>query len=327
MNKVAAIIVTHNSGRVIGACLASLEGVADAIVIDNASSDDTVQRVRECAHASLVVNGVNRGFAAGVNQGARVPAGEFLLILNPDATIMTPLERLIQACATHGIAAGKLTGADGNTQRGFTVRRLPTAAALSFEALGLNRLIPANPVNRRYRYLDRDLDREGPVEQPAGAFLMVRRDVFERLGGFDESFYPVWFEDVDFAARARANGYRPYYVPEVAACHSGAHSVGRLAPECRKLVWYVSLLRYAGKHFGHGRFRTVCLAVAAGCGLRLVAGTFQERSIRVVYRKVIRLALRSAASARLCFEMTDEDQWRKPEGQLNVGVASNPARR
>ncbi len=93
-------------------------------------------------------------------------------------------------------------------QSGFTIRRFPTPAALIFELFGINRLWPSNPVNRHYRYLDRDLDQPGPVEQPAGAFLMTRRDVWESLHGFDESFHPVWFEDVDYCKRASGSGYQ-----------------------------------------------------------------------------------------------------------------------
>ncbi len=74
--------------------------------------------------------------------------------------------------------------------------------------LGLNRLWPGNPVNRRYRCLDLDLEAAADVEQPAGAFLLIRRDAWQALGGFDEGFHPIWFEDVDFLKRARDAGYR-----------------------------------------------------------------------------------------------------------------------
>ena len=109
---------------------------------------------------------------------------------------------MIDASRQYGLAAGKLVDKTGVAQKGFTIRRFPTPASLIFELFGINRLWPSNPVNRRYRYLDRDLDQPGPVEQPAGAFLMFRRDVWKRLRGFDESFHPVWFEDVDYCRRA-----------------------------------------------------------------------------------------------------------------------------
>ena len=164
---------------------------------------------------------------------------------------------------------------------GFGIRRLPTATALAFELLGLNRLWKSNPVNRHYRYLDRDLQQPGPVEQPAGAFLMVRRAVWNRLHGMDESFYPVWFEDVDFCRRAFDMGYRIEYVPSVTALHQGGHSVGVLPPGSRALYWCDSLLRYGAKHFQSGPYRGVCVAVLLGSVAKGLAGIVRERNLEL----------------------------------------------
>src|SRR5258707_1391563 len=75
------------------------------------------------------------------------------------------------------------------------------------------------------------------VQQPAGAMLMVRRAVWSELGGFDEAFFPVWFEDVDFCRRAFDRGYRFYYVPEAVAKHTGAHSIRQLPVEKLRVYW------------------------------------------------------------------------------------------
>ncbi len=159
--------------------------------------------------AKVIANHENRGFAAAVNQGVAATDAEFVLILNPDVKLLTSVDALVEASERYGLAAGKLTDLNGRAQTGFTLRRFPTATALIFELFGINRLWPSNPVNRRLS-LSRsvDLDQPGSVEQPAGAFLMFRRDVWERLGGFDERFHPIWFEDVDFCRRAIDSGYR-----------------------------------------------------------------------------------------------------------------------
>jgi GT2 family glycosyltransferase len=271
------------------------------VVVDNASSDDTVERVRARTGVRLIANRDNRGFAAAANQGVReVGEAEFLLLLNPDACLATPLNDLIEASRRHGLAAGKLVGADGRAQRGFTLRRFPTPAALVFELLGLNRMWPRNPVNRRYRYLDRDLNQPGPVEQPAGAFLMVRRDVWERLGGLDEQFYPVWFEDVDFCRRAADARYRIECVPSVTARHVGGHSIGQVPRQYRAMYWCDSLLKYAVKHFRPVAYRGVCAAVIVGAVPRMVVGMIQERSLAPVamYFKILKLASRRMASTQ-----------------------------
>ena len=83
---------------------------------------------------------------------------------------------------------------------------------------------------------------------------MFRREVWQRLGGFDTQFYPLWFEDVDFCKRACDLGLKIQYVPQVTARHQGGHSIAGLDWACREVYWYVSLLRYASKHFRPARF-------------------------------------------------------------------------
>jgi len=269
------------------------------VVVDNASSDDTVERVRARAGVRLIANRDNRGFAAAVNQGVGdASQAEFLLLLNPDAHLATPLDDLIEASRRHGLAAGKLVGEDGSAQKGFALRRFPTPAALVFELFGINRLWPSNPVNRHYRYLDRDLDQPGPVEQPAGAFLMTRRDAWDRLGGLDEQFHPVWFEDVDFCRRAADAGYQIEYVPSVRALHAGGHSVRQVSRAYRAVYWCDSLLRYAVKHFAPLAYRGVCVAVIVSAVPRTVAGIIQERSLvpASMYFKIVQLASRRLVS-------------------------------
>jgi len=269
------------------------------VVVDNASSDDTLSRVRSRAGVRLIANRGNRGFAAAVNQGVREAGqAQLLLLLNPDVRLATPLDDLIDAGRRHGLAAGKLVGEDGRAQTGFALRRFPAPAALVLELFGINRLWPSNPVNRRYRYLDRDLDQPGPVEQPAGAFLMTRRDAWERLGGLDERFHPVWFEDVDFCRRAADAGYRIEYVPSVTARHAGGHSVRQVPRAYRAMYWCDSLLRYAVKHFAPLAYRGVCVAVIVSAVPRMVAGIVQERSLApaAVYFKIVKLASRRLVS-------------------------------
>jgi N-acetylglucosaminyl-diphospho-decaprenol L-rhamnosyltransferase len=274
--RAAAVVVTYNSEDVIEACLAALPADVRVIVVDNASTDRTVQRIRG---AEVIANPTNRGFAAAVNQGFRGTPAEVVLVMNPDVRLRSSLEPLSEASLKHGLAGGRLTDELGNTQQGFTIRRFPTSTVLGLELLGLNRLWPGNPWNREYRYLNRDLSKAGPADQPAGAFLMIRRDVWENLGGFDESFWPIWFEDVDFCRRAVVAGYEIQYVPETYAFHSGGHSIQKIDEASRQLYWYDSLLRYAGKHFRPGEYRFLCLAGALGALLRMFAGAIQERSL------------------------------------------------
>lgn len=300
MSRTAIVVVTHNSAEVIRRCLeACLRAQpAEVVVVDNCSKDATVAEVRRFPPVRLIVNQENRGFAAAVNQGVRESAAPFVLLLNPDTEFEGAIADLEGACSKPGVAAaaGLLLGEDGEPQKGFSIRRFPTAATLAFETLGVNRLWPSNPVNRRYRCLDLDLSQEQNVEQPAGAFLLYRRDIWLQLNGFDEAYHPVWFEDVDFCHRLAIAGHRVRLVPSVSARHSGGHSFRDISHQDRIVWWYRSLLKYATRHLRAGSRCMVCGAVVVSAILRMVMGMFtgmgSGETIRA-YGKVISLALAS----------------------------------
>jgi GT2 family glycosyltransferase len=294
MPKVAAVVVTYNSAAVIAACLESLRGRSDEVlVVDNASSDGTASVVLRRGGAQLITNNSNAGFAAAVNQGVRATSADLILLLNPDARLVTGLEPLVQACQGAGIgaAAGVLVDSNGQPQTGFSVRRFPTPAVFLFELLGINRVWRSNPVNRRYRCLDLPLDQLQPVEQPAGAFLLFRRAVWAELGGFDERFHPLWFEDVDFLHRVHQAGYGIRYDPAARVEHDGGHSIAGLAPGTRQSYWCDNLLKYAAKHFSSWGLRVTAAAVLTGCVARsVVTGSWRTLLPGGELNSVMRLA-------------------------------------
>jgi GT2 family glycosyltransferase len=303
MSGVAIVIVTYNSAGEVGPCLdaALASGAESVVVVDNASEDATMSEIGRRG-VRVIANSDNRGFAAAANQGFRATASPFVLLLNPDAVIQSGLDALREASEMPYAAGatGKLIGGDGRPQTGFMVRNLPTATAMVLELLVLNRMLPWNPSNRRYRGLNLDYDKEIAVEQPAGAFLMIRRAVWEELGGFDEKFAPLWFEDVDFCRRAIDRGYWFCYTPNAVAIHTGGHSIPKIAVEMRQLYWYRSLLRYSAKHFGALSFRAVSVAVAAGSMMRGAVGVFSKAGLRSLPAsgQVVRLACRCALLGR-----------------------------
>ena len=296
------VVVTYNSAEVIARCLDSC-GDLPVVVVDNASRDDTCALVRSRTGVTLLANAANRGFAGGANQGVAALDTDLVLLLNPDTELTTRIDELEAACreAGTGLASGKLVDEAGEMQRGFALRRFPTPLTLMFEVLGINRVLASNPVNRRYRCLDREPDRAGYVEQPPGAFLMFTREVWQRLGGFDTQFHPLWFEDVDFCKRARDSGLKIRYVPQVSARHQGGHSIAGLDWSCREVYWYVSLLKYASKHFRPLGYRGVTVAVMLSSLFRTAVETVRRRSFRPiqVYGKIGRLAGSSLISGRV----------------------------
>lgn len=303
MSSIGIVVITYNSADVIGECLdaCSRAPTAAVVVVDNASEDATITAVRRRPAVRLIANPSNRGFASAANQGIEALDSPAVLILNPDAVPLRGVELLAAAVSDPdiGAAGGQLIDEEGNPQTGFHVRSFPTAAVLAFESLGLNRLWPSNPVNRKYR-CKVPLDRTSDVDQPAGAFLMVRRSAWKAIGGFDEGFHPVWFEDVDFCLRLRLAGYRILFVPGAAARHKGGHSANSLTRRTRQLFWYRSLLRYSAKHFSVAGRLCLSLAVMSGCFLRAVGEmlTGASHGAVSVYSKVVCLAFVSLRGAR-----------------------------
>jgi N-acetylglucosaminyl-diphospho-decaprenol L-rhamnosyltransferase len=287
------VVVTYNSAECIDRCLdACLRFELPVIVVDNASSDATLAEVAKRPQVLLLRNDTNEGFAAAINAGIQAAATPKVLLLNPDAEPVTGLIFLNAAVdgTVVGAAGGRLLGSDGIEQVGFQHRRLPTPWTLAFEVLGFNRLFPGNPVNRRYRL-------SAPaefVEQPAGAFLLIHKSAWSAIGGFDETFYPAWFEDVDFCKRLLDAGYKIRYVPEAVAIHEGGHSFRKIEWRTRQVQWYVSLLRYGSKHFSWSGRALVCTALIVASVPRAIVGLWTQRSAEalVVFSRVLALSFR-----------------------------------
>ncbi|MCS6952051.1 MAG: glycosyltransferase family 2 protein [Bryobacterales bacterium] len=323
MNELGAVVVTWNSQELIGPCLEALRPwVGEVVVVDNASEDGTVEEGHRRAGVRWIVNPNNRGFAGAANQGIAALEKPFVLLLNPDVVLLDSPAPLLEACQAPkvGAAAGQLVGADLRPQLGFAIRRFPGPLALALEVLGVNRLWPGNPVNRRYRCRDLDWSQPSDVEQPAGAFLLIRKAAWQAVGGFDEAFHPVWFEDVDFLKRLREGGWRVRYAPACRARHAGGGSVRKISREDRELCWYSNLLRYAAKHLSPEAFSAVCLSVMTGAALRLVTGIARERSLRParIFRRVAAMACRALADRRPSDVTLPLARWQRQAEQQKV---------
>lgn len=254
------VIVAWNNAPTIRRCLASLEPhrspAIHVVVVDNASKDATRDEARcfEATGVSVIANASNRGFAAACNQGAQMGTAPAILFLNPDCEIqgdaLTALQRCLEANKQIAAVGARLVDADGAFQDGFAVRRFPRLMDFFAEALLLNQWMPRNPWNRRYRCLGFSSERSQTVEQPAGACLLVRRTSFEAVHGFDEGFYPAWFEDVDLCRRVHDQGGEIYYCAAATVRHVGGASVQVLPVGQSAELFFLNMIRYSKKHFG-----------------------------------------------------------------------------
>jgi GT2 family glycosyltransferase len=251
------IIVNWNSQSLLDECLAALDRSTIAarlnvVVVDNASRDGSAERLAVKRMAlQVVINPDNLGFAAGCNQGARKAYAPLLLFMNPDVRVETDAVEKAAAYladpahANVGVLGIQLLDAEGNVQR--SCARTPTAAALLLHTLFLDRLCPT--LVPPHFLAEWDHGETGPVDQVMGAFLMVRRSLFEQLGGFDERFF-LYYEDVDLCLRVRQAGWSVVHFAGARAQHTGGGATE--AVKDRRLFYLAtSRVQYAAKR--HGR--------------------------------------------------------------------------
>ena len=275
LSRVRAVVVSWNSGGLVGLSAASVPGPARVVVVDNASSDGSAAEA-ERAGAAVVRLPRNSGFGAACNRGAGevagLPAAEALLFLNPDAALVdgeASLAALLAELDADPRVGAVAPALEGDGQEAFQLRRLPTLGSLAREAFLVNRLFPGNRGFRRERYLDRDRSAPFDVEQPAAAALLVRRDLFERVGGFDPAYSPAWFEDVDLCAKILESGYRIRFVPAARASHVGGTTMRALPYDDYLPLYTRNLLRYLRRHAGPVPRALARLVLLAGALLRL----------------------------------------------------------
>ncbi|MEV6481522.1 glycosyltransferase family 2 protein [Streptomyces sp. NPDC051576] len=251
------VIVNWNTGRYLGDCLRSIVGtdrsqlcVARIVVVDNASGDDSLHGLTAAGIPLEVVrNARNRGFAAACNQGAARGDSDYLLFLNPDTRLypdtLQVMGRLLRRPDTDGFGIFGALMVDEAGHQQISCSRFPTLRVLAGKMTGLDRLVPALFPPHHLR--PRDLTRSGAVDQVIGAFLLVRRPVFTELNGFDERYF-LYFEEVDFALRARRAGWPSYFVRQARVHHAGNVSSAQLGP-WRHYLMLRSRSRYAFLHW------------------------------------------------------------------------------
>lgn len=277
--RTGVVAVTHNSGHVIGPCLASVDRAAAIVVVDNASRDDCLASVRAAAPtAEIVANPVGLGFGNGVNQGLERLAGEFALVINPDAVLRPgALEALVAAADAYPDAA----------MLGPAIFNPDGALEMSHDA-GLFERARLGP--RR----SGEPAPEGPLCAGflSGAVFVLRLSAVRACGGYDPAIF-LYYEDDDLCLRLRAAGYSLVLVPEAEAVHLGGGSIRTgWASHWEKffhMAW--SRLYVEAKH---GRAEGVG-ATALGNALRYAAKALGYALIGRV-KKAVRDAARASGS-------------------------------
>ena len=273
--KISIVIVSWRSQSFLPRCLDSLRahaGGVEVVVVENGSGDGTPALLRTAyPEVRALCLPKNLGFAAGCNRGIAACSGEAILLLNPDAEVtagaVDALAAALEADPPAAAVGGLLVGRDGRPQRRYAPARFPTLGDLvCLLLLPGNTLLPGH----RLDAMPAGTVRPRPVDRLAGACLLVRRSAVDRIGGFDEEFAPVWFEDVDFCLRLHRAGYRVVHHPGATFIHQGGGSVSMMDARSYYTAWYQNLQRYGRKHHGPAAARLLRILTLPGAGLRLV---------------------------------------------------------
>lgn len=240
--KATVIVLTYNGMEFLEACFSSLLKQTYAhynlLLVDNASQDSSADFVAQrFPMVKVIRNEKNLGFPGGMNVGLHYADGEILALLNDDTEVQEGwLAELVQAMEVDervGIAGCKILYPDGRT--------IQNAGGFIDYPLGFGR-----PYG--YREIDEgQYDEKREVDWVSGAAIGLRKSLLEEVGGFDEAFFPAYFEDVDLCLRARSAGYKVVYVPSAVVIHHEGGVLGKDTFE-QSYVFHRNRLRFLAKH-------------------------------------------------------------------------------
>lgn len=254
MNQLSVVIISHGHEGYLGDCLASLcpalSGLrAEILLIDNLGETGLDRlaagypfpiRVQRNAHPI--------GFAANCNQAFRISHGEYVLVLNPDTVCVSGQLReavaYLDSNRNVGILGARLVNTDGARQE--SCRCFPSVPVFALRLMGADRWTWRPAFYRESLLEGRLFEKPARVDLVIGAFFLVRRACYERIGGFDESFF-LYYEDADFCFRARAAGFETHYFPDLTLMHHHQRSSKSILG--RHARWHArSALHYFLKH-------------------------------------------------------------------------------
>lgn len=256
MIDLSIIIVNYNVKEFLLNLLDSIQKAAknistEVFVVDNASEDGSVEAVREkFPEVKLISNKINHGFGAANNQAMEEASGKFLLLINPDTIVrQETLTRMIEFFDKNsecGIAGCKVLNPDGTLQ--LACRRGFPGPWTSFtKVMGLAKLFPKSRLFARYNLTYLNENKTYEVDAVSGAFLMMRKEVYEKIGGFDPQFF-MYGEDLDLCYRTQKAGYKVFYFHETEIIHYKGESTKRSSMDETK-VFYDAMHLFVRKHF------------------------------------------------------------------------------
>ncbi|HET6723552.1 MAG TPA: glycosyltransferase family 2 protein [Chitinophagaceae bacterium] len=225
--ELSIVIVNYNSKFLIEQCLGSVRkaitGIdTEIIVVDNNSTDGSRDYLADkFPGLKFIFNNDNAGYAKACNQGFKISSGSYVLFLNPDTVLS---ENCLAGCISFfeshpdaGAAGVRMLDSQGNFLK-ESKRGVPSASASFYKLFGLAAIFPGSKTFAKYYQSHLPEKANNPVDVLSGAFMMVRRHVFETANGFDEDFF-MYGEDIDLSLRVSQLGYKNYYLGNISVTH------------------------------------------------------------------------------------------------------------
>src|SRR6185436_13484420 len=225
--QLSVVIVSYNSIGLLENCLFSVQKAMQAIdgeiiIVDNSSNDGSKEYLpSKFPGVKFIFNNENSGFAKACNQGSKISSGDYILFLNPDTVLSeTCLIECISFFKTHEDAAAvgvRMLDDKGKFLR-ESKRGLPSPSASFYKLFGLTAIFPGSETIAKYYQGHLPENENNPVEVLSGAFMMIKKAVFEKVNGFDETFF-MYGEDIDLSLRIIQMGFKNYYLGKVSITH------------------------------------------------------------------------------------------------------------
>ena len=258
--ELSVVIVNFNVKFFLEQCLYSVQKAingleAEVLVVDNNSGDGSVDYLRSSFPSfQWISNDENIGFGRACNQGHRLSKGKYVLFLNPDTIIPENcLHDGINFFNSHddaGAVGVKMIDGSGKFLK-ESKRAFPSPATSLYKMFGLAKIFPRSKTFARYYFGHLDENKNHEVEVLAGAFMMVKRSVLEKTGGFDESFF-MYAEDVDLSYRIKKEGYKNYYYAGSSIIHFKGESTKKGSVKYVKM-FYTAMSIFVRKHYSGSR--------------------------------------------------------------------------
>lgn len=278
---ISVIIVNYNVKFFLEQCIRSVKNAVDGlrveiIVVDNHSVDGSVALIKEkFPDVVLIENKQNVGFSKANNQGIKIARGKYVLLLNPDTVIqedtLVKCFNFMEQHSDAGALGVKMFDGKGNFLP-ESKRGLPTPMVAFYKIFGLSKLFPKSKIFGKYHLTYLDKNQNHIVDVLSGAFMFIRKEVLDKIGGLDEDYF-MYGEDIDLSYRITKAGYKNYYFAETSIIHYKGESTKKSSVNY-VITFYKAMQIFADKHFSNSYAKfynaLIFLAIYLRAGMSIV---------------------------------------------------------